>query len=106
MTLLILGLILWSLAHYFKRLMPTRRETMGEKGKGPVALVIVVSLLLMIFGYRWAAIVPVWSPPAFLTHVNNLLMLGLVWWFVCLGSRVGHLDQSRARVGSARTGRC
>jgi len=29
----------------------------------------------MIFGYRWAEFIPVWSPPTFFTHINNLLML-------------------------------
>ncbi len=75
MTLLILGVILWTLAHYFKRLMPERRAAMGDKGKGVVAIAILVSLLLMIFGYRGAEFIPVWSPPSFFTHINNLLML-------------------------------
>lgn len=75
MTLLIAGLILWTATHYFKRLMPARRAAMGDKGKGPIALLIVASLLMMIFGYRWAEFIPVWSPPAFFTHINNLLML-------------------------------
>lgn len=75
MILLSLGLILWIAAHYFKRLMPQKRAAMGEKGKGLIAVSIILSLLLMIFGYRWAEFIPVWSPPAFLTHINNLLML-------------------------------
>lgn len=75
MTLLILGVILWIAAHYFKRLMPARRAAMGDKGKGLIAGALLVSLLLMIFGYRWAEFIPVWTPPAFFTHINNLLML-------------------------------
>ena len=75
MTLLILGVVLWTLAHYFKRLMPAQRAAMGEKGKGVVAIAIIVGLLMMIFGYRWAEFIHVWSPPSFLTHINNLLML-------------------------------
>lgn len=77
MTLLILGILLWVGAHYFKRLMPARRAGMGDAGKGLVALVLVLvlALVLMVIGYRGAAFIPVWSPPAFLTHVNNLLML-------------------------------
>ncbi len=75
MTLLVLGVILWSLAHFYKRLMPAHRAKLGEKGKSPVAIAIVVSLLLMIFGYRMAEFIPVWSPPSFFTHINNLLML-------------------------------
>lgn len=75
MILLILGVLLWTGVHYFKRLMPERRAAMGDAGKGAVTAGVVVSLLLMIFGYRMAEFIHVWSPPAFLTHINNLLML-------------------------------
>lgn len=81
MTLLILGVILWSLAHFYKRLMPAHRAGMGDKGKGLVAAAIGISILLMIFGYRGAEFVSVWSPPAFFTHINNLLMLGAFFLF-------------------------
>jgi len=79
MTLLILGLILWVAAHYFKRLMPAQRDALGDKGKGLIALAIVGSLILIIVGYRTAAFIPVWSPPAFLTGINNLAMVLALW---------------------------
>ena len=79
MTLLILGLILWIAAHYFKRLMPKQRAALGDKGKAMVAIGIVVSLVLIILGYRWADFIPVWQPPAFFTHVNNTAMLLALW---------------------------
>jgi len=75
MTLLILGLILWIAAHYFKRLMPAQRAALGTPGKGLVAVAIVASIVLMVMGYRAADFIPVWTPPSFLGHVNNLLML-------------------------------
>lgn len=75
MTLLILGLILWILAHYFKRLAPDLRASLGNSGKAIVAVLIFASLVAMIVGYRWAPFIPVWYPPSFLVHVNNLLML-------------------------------
>ena len=75
MTLLILGLILWTGAHYFKRLAPAVREPMGDKGKGMVAVAVLASLLLMILGYRGAEFIHVWSPPAWTVHLNNLMML-------------------------------
>ena len=81
MTLLIPGLLLWSLAHFYKRLLPAHRAKMGEKGKRAIAIVLVLSLLLMIFGYRWAEFIPVWSPPAFFTYINNLLMVGAFFVF-------------------------
>ena len=81
MTLLILGVLLWALAHYYKRLMPAHRAALGDKGKGLVAVVLVISLVMMIFGYRSADFIPIWSPPAFFTHINNLLMLSAFFVF-------------------------
>jgi len=75
MTLLILGLILWIVAHFFKRLAPDMRAQMGNAGKGVVAVLIVASVVAMIFGYQWAPFIPVWYPPSFMVHINNLLML-------------------------------
>jgi len=79
MTLLILGMILWTAAHYFKRLMPARRAAMGTAGKGIVAVALVVSLVLIILGYRSAEFINVWYPPAFLTGINNLAMVVALW---------------------------
>lgn len=79
MTLLILGLILWTAAHYFKRLMPAQRAAMGNAGKGIVAVAIVASLALMVIGYRGADVVVIWSPPSFFTGINNLSMLLALW---------------------------
>ena len=81
MTIPLLGLILWVGAHLFKRLMPEARAQLGTAGRGAVALTLVVALALIIWGYRGAEFVPVWSPPAFLTHLNNLLMLLAFWTF-------------------------
>ncbi|MDP5335318.1 MAG: NnrU family protein [Paracoccaceae bacterium] len=79
MTLLTLGVILWAAAHFFKRLAPGVRAPMGDKGKGLVAVAIVVSLLMMIFGYRGAEFIHVWAPPAWTVHLNNLMMLAAVF---------------------------
>ena len=84
--LLILGIALWSGAHFFKRLSPEKRAAMGDKGKGPVALGILAGLVLMVVGYRMAPFVPVWTPPVFLTHLNNLLMLVAVFLFGMSGT--------------------
>ncbi len=73
--LLLLGVALWWAAHLFKRVMPERRAAMGDAGKGVVALALAVAILLMIFGYRMTDFIHVWAPPAFLTHINNLLVL-------------------------------
>lgn len=75
MIWLILGVLLWSGAHLFKRLAPEARANMGDKGKGLVALVLLASVVLMVIGYRAADYIAVYEPPYFLRHLNNLLML-------------------------------
>lgn len=79
MTLLILGVLIWTLAHYWRRFAPKHRAKMGDMGKGVVTLLVVASLLMMIYGYRWADFIPVWNPPGFFTHINNLLMVLALW---------------------------
>ena len=79
MTLLILGLLLWFAAHWFKRLAPAARARLGDPGKGLVAVLIVAGLVLMILGYRAADFIPLCYPPSFMIHINNLLMLFALW---------------------------
>ncbi|PKQ12921.1 MAG: hypothetical protein CVT70_05675 [Alphaproteobacteria bacterium HGW-Alphaproteobacteria-1] len=81
MTYLILGLILWTAAHLFKRLAPELRERMGTAGKGLAAVGVLAGLGLMVVGYRQAEFVNVWFPPAWTVHVNNLMMLGAVFLY-------------------------
>lgn len=80
MTLLILGLILWTAGHFLRRLAPGARASLaGSLGEGPskgvVAAVIGVGLVLMIVGYRGAGYTAVYDPPSWGVHLNNLLML-------------------------------
>ncbi len=79
MILLILGMILWVGAHYFKRLAPDARVALGTPGKGIIAVVILLSLVLIIMGYRSADFIAVWYPPSFLIHLNSLIMLLAFW---------------------------
>lgn len=81
MTLLILGLLLWYGAHLFKRVAPDARARLGDPGKGAVALTLLVGIVLMVFGFRAAEFIHVFSPPAFLTHINNLLVLIAIYMF-------------------------
>lgn len=87
MTLLILGVLVWSGAHLFKRLAPGARGRLGNAGKGLVALALLASIVLMVVGYRGADVTVLWSPPAFLTHVNNLLMILAIYLFVSSGAK-------------------
>lgn len=81
MAYLILGLLLWTAAHLFKRVAPDLRAGMGTAGKGAVALGVLAGLVLMVVGYRQAEFVNIWFPPAWTVHVNNLMMLGAVFLY-------------------------
>lgn len=86
-VVLLLGLALWSGAHLWKRLAPAHRAGFGDKGKGVVTLLLVLSIVLMVWGYRAAEAVNLWFPPPFLTHLNNLLMLFAVYLFAASGMK-------------------
>lgn len=88
MTLLIiLGLVLWSGAHFWKRLAPASREKMGEKGKGIVTAMIVAGIILMVVGYRGADSTVYWGRTPAMTGINNLLMLLAFYLFAASGSK-------------------
>ena len=82
MTLLITGLFIWTIAHFFKRFAPAQRgalqEKMGDASKGVIAVLLVVSIVLMVIGYRGAEMNFLWGHSAATTGINNLLMLAAV----------------------------
>jgi uncharacterized membrane protein len=68
MTLLIAGVVLWSVTHLLPSLLPAVREQLAKRlGAGPYkglfSLDIVLALLLIIFGWRSAAPVALYQPP-------------------------------------------
>jgi uncharacterized membrane protein len=78
-SLLILGLVVWTAAHLFKRGAPEARSGLAAAlGAGPsrgvMALAILVGLVLIIVGYRRAPLTPVYDPPVWGIHLNNLAM--------------------------------
>lgn len=75
MTLLILGLVLWYGAHFFKRVAPNARARLGDPGKGLVAVLLLGSVVAMVFGYRWADGTVFWGRSGALVGVNNLMMV-------------------------------
>ncbi len=89
--LLILGIALFIGAHAFKRLAPDARSRLGEPGKGLVALLLLVAIVLMVIGYRSAGFVNVWFPPAFMIHIANLLIL-IGFWFFALSAIPGTIS--------------
>ena len=79
MVWLILGVVLWSWSHLLKRVSPGFRASLGDgKAKGLVAVLSLVAIGLMIYGYKTAEVVQLWTPPTFLWHINNLLMVAAV----------------------------
>jgi uncharacterized membrane protein len=87
MALLIAGVLLWSGAHLFKRLAPETRARLGDPGKGLVALLLLLSVVMMVFGWRWADTVFYWFPPVWTVHVNNLLMVLAFYLFAVSGPK-------------------
>lgn len=91
MTLLILGLALWVGAHVFKRLAPEKRaamtDRMGEGSKGVFAVLILLSVVLMVIGYKNADGPFWWGRNAALVGINNLLMLFSVYLFAASGAK-------------------
>lgn len=87
MTLLIIGILLWILPHVFKRMMPDLRAQLGDKAKGIVAVTLLISVALMVVGYRGAEVVPVYTPMPGMGHVNNTLMLISVFLFGVGGTK-------------------
>lgn len=87
MGLLIAGLALWWIAHLFKRVAPGPRANLGDAGKGVVAALLLVAVVLMVIGYRRAEVVPVYTPLAGMGHLNNLLMLVSLFLFGVGGTK-------------------
>lgn len=87
MIYLILGLLLWAGAHFFKRIAPGPRAAMGDAGKGAVALVSVAGIVLMVIGYRMAEGAFFWGRHPATVGINNLLMLLAVYLFAVSGMK-------------------
>ena len=83
------GLLLWTLAHGFKRFAPEMRARMGDPAKGAVSLALLASIVLMVIGYRSADGAPMWMPPSWAYPVNNLLMLAAVYLYAASGAKTG-----------------
>ena len=76
MVWLILGVLLWSGSHLWKRLAPASRVRAGDGGRGIVALGSLLGIVLMVIGYRaWDSDTFWWGRTSATTGINNLLML-------------------------------
>lgn len=99
MNLLIAGVALWWAAHLFKRLAPGARRSLGAKGYPVMAVAILVSVLLMVLGYRAADGAVYWGRDPMWVGINNLLMVAAFYFYaasaaqgakIWLGTKVRH----------------
>lgn len=84
MLILILGLALWWGAHLLKRLAPQSRARLG---RGGVAGLLLLSVVLMVVGYRMADGPSWWGASAPLKGINNLLVLLAFYLFAAAGMK-------------------
>jgi uncharacterized membrane protein len=87
MILIILGVALWSGAHLFKRFAPDARAALGSKGRGLVAVLSIVAIVLMVIGYKAADGPVFWGRSSALVGINNLLMLFAIYLFAASGAK-------------------
>lgn len=83
MSLLILGLAIFVLAHGFTTAREARASVIGRIGEGPYkglySVVSLLGLVLIVYGfsgYRASGYIEIWNPPTGLRHLTLLLM-----WF-------------------------
>ena len=87
MILIATGLALWAGAHLWKRIAPASRARAGDKGKGIVAGVTFLGLILMIIGYITAETTYYWGGGTFASAFNNAAMLFVFYLFAASGAK-------------------
>lgn len=87
MLLILLGLLLWSATHFWKRIAPDHRARFGDKGKAIVAIGSVIAIVLMYIGYGSAEGTVFWGRHPATTGINNLLMLLAFYLFAASGAK-------------------
>jgi len=88
MSWLISGVALWFIAHGFKALFPNTRKKMNEKlgeekAKGPFALAIFMSFVLIIFGWRHSdPSAGLYQTAEYLDVISGLLITFSIYLFI------------------------
>lgn len=95
MLMLTLGVLLWSVAHLFKRLAPAVREGMGDLVKLVVTVALIGSLVMMISGYQDASGPVWWGRQPFWVSISNVLMLLAFYLMVASSMKVGITSKVR-----------
>jgi uncharacterized membrane protein len=88
MLMLTLGVVLWSVAHLFKRLAPAARDGMGDLGKLVVTVALIGSLVMMISGYQDASGPVWWGRQPLWVSISNVLMLFALYMMVASSMKV------------------
>lgn len=88
MTLLILGVAIWVAAHLFNRV--TGRPPLDKSSGAPyavMAVIILVSVVLMVVGYRSADGAVFWGRSPALVGINNLLMIAAFYCYAASAAK-------------------
>ena len=92
MTLLIAGVTLWWAAHLLKRLAPGVRAALGSAGYPAMAGAIIVSVVLMVLGYRSAVVDTIyWGRAPMMVGINNILMLLAFYCYASSAAKVAKI---------------
>ena len=75
MFLLVAGVVLWIVAHLFRRVAPDFRASLGWVGRAIVGVAVVISITMMTIGYSSAENTVFWGRSPALVGINNLLVL-------------------------------
>lgn len=81
MSLLIIGLVIFLAPHSLSLFAPewklAKSSSLGSIYKAVYAIVSLIGLVLMVYGYSLTRINPVliWNPPAVMSHISALLLL-------------------------------
>ena len=87
MVLLVLGVLLWSFAHLAKRVVPGFHASMRGSEKPMVAAAVILSIILMVIGYRSADATIWWAATPMLKGINNLMVLAGFYLFAASGAK-------------------
>jgi len=80
MTLLIAGLVLWSITHLFPATLPGVRANLAAKlGEGPYkglfALDIIIALALIVFGWKSAIPAAIYAAPLYGSPIPSAFLI-------------------------------
>jgi uncharacterized membrane protein len=87
MTLLIAGVVLWSIAHLVPAAAPRVRANLADKFgeglfKGLFALDIIIALVLIVFGWKAATPTAIYAPPMYGSAIPSAFLIMAFVFFV------------------------